>query len=44
MQQSFKPSYGFARLALATTLLTLGLIVFGAIVRVTDCLAVGCEK
>ena len=43
MQQSFKPSRGFARLALATTLLTLGLIVFGAIVRVTDS-GLGCGE
>ena len=43
MQQSFKPSRGFARLALATTVLTLGLIVFGAIVRVTDS-GLGCGE
>lgn len=32
----FRPRRGFARLALATALLTAGLIVFGAVVRVTD--------
>ncbi|MBZ0283593.1 MAG: COX15/CtaA family protein [Anaerolineae bacterium] len=36
MQQSIPRSHLFTRLAVATALLTLGLIVFGAVVRVTD--------
>lgn len=43
MQESGHLSRGFARLALATAMLTLGLIVFGAVVRVTDS-GLGCGE
>ncbi len=43
MQQSSRLPRNFARLAFATTLLTLGLIVFGAVVRVTDS-GLGCGE
>ncbi|MCA0452742.1 MAG: COX15/CtaA family protein [Chloroflexi bacterium] len=43
MGQNVNPPRGFPRLALATTLLTLGLIVFGAVVRVTDS-GLGCGE
>lgn len=36
MQQKFTRSHWFTRLSVMTALLTLGLIVFGAVVRVTD--------
>lgn len=43
MQPTVNPPRGFPRLALVTTLLTLGLIVFGAVVRVTDS-GLGCGE
>lgn len=43
MQKSVRPAAGFPRLALVTALLTLGLIVFGAVVRVTDS-GLGCGE
>lgn len=43
MGQIANPPRGFPRLALVTTLLTLGLIVFGAVVRVTDS-GLGCGE
>ncbi len=43
MQKSTNSHRGFARLALVTALLTLGLIVFGAVVRVTDS-GLGCGE